>query len=124
MATAQTVISVEDAKALVKETVGALLEQKPMVESKIAEAKQNGMMPMMVLMPVIAAVVTPIISKYGEPKFNNPMTAVATVMGMAGQDADLKAGVDELQKLQQGMAMGVVPSDEEVATIKAKIDAM
>merc|ERR1712070_1220802 len=98
--------------------------QKPLVVAKIEEAKEKQMMPMMVLMPVIAQIVTPIISKYGEPKFSNPMMAVMTVMGMADQDEALKAGVTELQRVQTQMAMGNVPDDAETEKIMAMVNSL
>jgi hypothetical protein len=83
------------------------------------------MMPMMVMMPIIAQLTTPIISKYGEPtRFTNPMQAVMVVMGVADQDEALKAGVSHLQKLQMDITMGKMPSDEETALIKAMVESL
>ncbi len=79
---------------------------------------------MMVMMPIIAQLTTPIISKYGEPRFTNPMQAVMVVMGVADRDEDLKAGVSHLQKLQMDITMGKMPSDEETTLIKAMVESL
>ena len=108
--------------ALLKETIETLssADNKSKLEAAMAAAagaENPAMARMQQVMPLIAGIMTPIISKYG---FANAMQAVMVVnmtVNQPGADPALKEATAAIQ----GAAMGNIPDDATCQALLAKL---